>query len=148
MKHPERFKKSVDTLIKAYKNGKLQHYDCNACAVGNLMGGEHGWVYAYKDVTCPSDRPKTYLIREDDHAEKLRLRYTPEYSWHDIAKIEIAFESAARNDTTGDLEFSGLVAVFNVLMEIHGIEDAEPIIQLERAATSKHGTTWAAANLI
>ena len=37
MERTELFNKSVDVLVKAYKSGSLSHYNCQACAVGNLV---------------------------------------------------------------------------------------------------------------
>jgi hypothetical protein len=36
------FENSVDVLVKAYLNDTLEHGQCHACAVGNLICAETG----------------------------------------------------------------------------------------------------------
>lgn len=42
MKRPELYQKTVDILVKAYFDDTLQHGNCYACAVGNIIAGNCG----------------------------------------------------------------------------------------------------------
>jgi hypothetical protein len=44
------------------------------------------------------------------------------YSVKDLAKIEFAFETAQKGNTEDDWMFNGLMAVIDVLAEIHNID--------------------------
>lgn len=126
------FENSVDVLVKAYLNDTLQRGECHACAVGNLIQSgvgrlftecekdelrfhQNGWVKVFITMSHNShyQRPENYK-----GIAKIQIDATG-YSWQDLAKIEFAFESAPR---TGDEMFNGLMAVVDVLAEIHGVD--------------------------
>lgn len=138
------FQHSVNVLIKAYMNGTLVHGSCHACAVGNLVADACGVAYRFSDTIQLGIRP-TYvdLIPEWDSVfttvwgdqdvclkaykgESKRQIDATGYQWTELARIEKAFETAAYETKygplEGDAEFNGLVAVFNVLADIHQVD--------------------------
>jgi hypothetical protein len=125
------FNHTLNVLVKAYLNGTLEHGQCSACAVGNIVM-----------ESCPDARmlliegwPLVFVSEGDD---KQRLRpgeYKGEakrqidatgYTWQELARIEKAFE---KHDSFSEDEsiiesdmFNGLMAVVDVLAEIHNID--------------------------
>jgi hypothetical protein len=88
------FDNTVSILLKAYLNDELEHDNCAACAVGK-------WI----NLLARIRRTKTG------------------YSVHEIHQIEYAFENAPyQGDDTEEWMFNGLMAVVDVLAEIHGID--------------------------
>lgn len=138
MKNKELFYKNVNILQKAYYNGTLEHANCTACAVGNLLCANLG-------IKTISSKSKTLfddfnLIKDkfpnswskfkktspfhiyDLHKTSELIGYYPE----EIIKIEESFENTyCQNDEDG---YKGLCAVLDVLMEIHefNTEDTLP----------------------
>lgn len=43
------------------------------------------------------------------------------YSWQELARVEYAFESAKKGESADDWMFNGLMAVLDVLADIHGV---------------------------
>lgn len=137
MKNKELFYKSVNILQKAYFNGTLEHSECTACAVGNLIQG-NGYEFAYSlsDSKCPDNW--LYFLRKEmrnfsvfplgvDFVEGKKQLEVTGYEIKDLDRIEKAFESAEKNiyhpiDKDG---FKGLCAVLDVLMEIHEFNKEE-----------------------
>lgn len=146
MTQREKFFETVGILVEAYLNGTLLHGDCAACAVGNIIAaklkckivpginsfgdninwwqrGEHEikplWplVFVTDSHSNQIRSPKSYM----GHT-KLQIDATG-YSWQQLALIESAFERAAHTSCEGEEQamFDGLMAVTNVLAEIHGI---------------------------
>ncbi len=108
MKNKEQFEKTVQVLVKAYFEGTLEHMDCRACAVGNIVG--HGeWMPQF--------------VRYDPYNE--RVQNNSGYTWKELGVIERAFESVitTREDFNSDQhQYNGLMAVLDVLFEIHEVE--------------------------
>jgi hypothetical protein len=103
------FDNTVSILLKAYLNDELEHDNCAACAVGkwiNLLARirrtkflDTDWIVAHKHINATG------------------------YSVHEIHQIEYAFENAPyQGDDTEEWMFNGLMAVVDVLAEIHGID--------------------------
>lgn len=126
------FNHSVSVLVKAYLNGTLRHGDCNACAVGNLicasLGTQHRKMFwAYVFATCRSGER---LFDESGYYGEAKIEIdSTGYTIHELALIENAFEKTALynefQDQVGDKEgqmFNGLMAVVDVLADIHGID--------------------------
>lgn len=139
------YKKTVDTLYEAYFNDALEHNVCTACAVGNILGfmdwnnlftttkyepsfsqvllQTDGIYYSKYDKECLSN------IKLIEQIEKSG------YSWQELAKIEFAFESAPEGKSDEDYMFNGLVAVLEVLKNIHDIEDEASLENVKRFET-------------
>lgn len=150
MTQREKFFETVGILVEAYMNGVLMHGNCAACAVGNIIAAKlrckiapfenafgeefYSWERGGQQLTPvwglvfitgsdgPVQNPEAYIGNC-----KLQIDASG-YSWQDLARIEVAFERAAHYDGNGKLlnapdeaMFDGLMAVTNVLAEIHGI---------------------------
>ena len=44
MKTTKRFEESVAKLYEAFNTGKLNAFDCRACAIGNMLGTGEDWA--------------------------------------------------------------------------------------------------------
>jgi hypothetical protein len=122
MNRPDRFWKSIDVLATAYFEGTLEKGTCSACAVGNLITAEgkeipgvsdgnwHGRLLGFRGLNFPHD---------GDVAPELP------YTDSEIHQIESAFEENATFDyDKGEVDsFPGLMAVVDVLIGIHEVED-------------------------
>jgi hypothetical protein len=131
------FDQTVNVLVQAYLNDTLEHGNCYACAVGNIIANANG----YKYVPCVDQPDKTIawdaadgrynkpgfgswygfirfgLDSQADFAiEEIR---SSGYTKEELLKIEAAFETSARFDD--DRMFKGLMAVVDVLSEIHEV---------------------------
>ena len=145
------FEHSVDVLVKAYLNDTLVHGNCYACAVGNLVchgmgfimakginesnrfvhwvgqkypGWPNGWGGVVSSDFGEDDDGNTIIEQEIDidyfkGIAMIQIESTG-YTVDQIAQIEYAFESARITD--GDVMFKGLLAVVDVLAEIHGVD--------------------------
>jgi hypothetical protein len=142
------FDHSVSVLIKAYLNGNLQKGNCSACAVGNLIADALHLELEY--VLIPNNRQAlralvndTYVIQwvgtnaswlgvllgvdrtERGISAKDQLASTG-YSREQLRLIEWTFENPGgliRGQLPhAELVYRGLLAVVDVLAEIHGID--------------------------
>ncbi len=138
------FNHTVNVLVKAYLNDTLAHGYCTACAVGNMVADAMGYEFGYNDYTdsltwlndgktlpnpisagwgkvfftnCGSQH---FLLREYEGEAKRQIDSTG-YSPEELAKIERAFEYDTDDDTRDERMFNGLMAVVDVLAEIHNI---------------------------
>lgn len=134
---PELYKKTVDILFDAYFNDELRHGECSACAVGNICKGNGVPVYnhlmynaynnaAWRNVFSTSDSWGQIVDEHFYVGEAKRVIDATGYTWQELAKIEYAFESAPKGNSEEDWMFNGLVAVLEVLKQIHQVEDNEP----------------------
>lgn len=141
MKNETLYNKTVDILVQAYFKNTLQHTNCFACAVGNMIAGNMGIKFVnendnpdsivwegfkgYASVSGECDVQKTAVYYLCDRAkpmsdEILKQVKATGYTIHQLRTIEQAFESV-----DGDLEnedqwmFNGLMAVIDVLDIIH-----------------------------
>lgn len=119
------FKHTMDVLIKAYLNNTLQHVSCHACAVGNIVGGS-----AWSSWFCTSAQGKQYTggIIVTDQSRRIKGFYQIQesgYTKAELMKIEYAFETADKGKNGDDYMFNGLVAVLQVLAEIHSVDIGE-----------------------
>lgn len=139
------YHKTVDILVQAYFNDTLQHGNCYACAVGNMVMANMG-ITMLRDPTSIKDIYwKGYssygnidgklqnsdwfdLIKgtlcDSRKDEAHRQIESTGYSVSDIDKIETAFEGADYGTSNEDWMFNGLMAVIDVLDEIHENKDA------------------------
>jgi hypothetical protein len=144
MKQPDLFRKTVDILFTAYLNGHLLRGNCCACAVGNLVAGNRGWgvnetlLLWYKDTaegferhyprwnsvfsTCNGKQRVKMAVYRGNKEIREEI-FTTGYSLQELMRIEYAFETAKPHPETGnDVVFSGLIAVLDVLFQLHQIE--------------------------
>ena len=122
MKRPELYKKTVDILFNAYFNDMLRHGFCGACAVGNIIKANVGivsdnWYYVIEEKR--SGRSSQIA---DPEIARTEINSTG-YTINELAKIEAAFEGAP--GWKEDYMFNGLVAVLEVLKEIHEVGEEE-----------------------
>lgn len=135
------FDKTVDILVKAYLNDTLKHGDCYACAVGNLVAHSCGyrvtprlewfdqdgkskfaeWKFVFmtvrrRDETTQSIYPEHYNGRSKEQIDSTG------YTWQQLAKLEYAFETCEIGETRDEFIFNGLMAVVDVLAEIHQVD--------------------------
>lgn len=136
------FDHSVKVLIAAYLNDTLQHTNCHACAVGNLIADANGWKlkrqcwdttgvlsvltwegFAYEqavwaDVFVTEAFVQEMNLKNYRGIPKAQIDSTG-YTVKQLARIEYAFETA---DDSDDWMYNGLVAVINVLASIHEVD--------------------------
>jgi hypothetical protein len=135
MKNKELFDKTVKILVNAYLNNSLEPGNCHACAVGNIIAANMGIKYN-KDLQwigrqvawsrvfvtfsfriAQVKRPWAYT------GEALEQINSTGYSWEDLARLEYAFERAPRSKAREEQMFNGLMAVAEVLGEIHEMDE-------------------------
>ena len=135
------FEHSVDVLVKAYLNGTLLHGYCSACAVGNLCANAMGYQmqptkHAFEWISNFGGRrfplwDEVFISTAPNHQERHTSQYYGEakkqidstgYTWDQLADIEKSFESANDYEGTDTAMFNGLMAVLDVLAEIHGVD--------------------------
>jgi hypothetical protein len=122
MTNQKKFEHTVNVLLKAYLNGTLEHGSCTACAVGNLISHCTGqspiaWTFVFSTIF---GNQHVNLYNYDGLA-KIEIESTG-YTWKELAKIEFAFETAEFGASNDDYIFNGLMAVVDVLAEIHKID--------------------------
>lgn len=131
------FNHTVNVLVKAYLNDTLVHGNCYACAVGNIVAESKGYNY----VKC-TDEPFrkvvwdiakgsydsfvpmwfTYLDEAQKPADVRDQVQATGYTWDEIRRIEKAFECCERPLSGEQWMFNGLMAVVDVLAEIHNVD--------------------------
>ena len=141
MKNKELFNRTVAVLVKAYKNNTLFHAVFCACAVGNLVAAGCGidnvfdnyeWrkkaldedARSWASVFVTSGREQHIYPENYKGAAKFQIDATG-YSLQELAKIEYAFETAPKGDNHDDWTLNGLLAVYDVLCEIHEVDKSE-----------------------
>jgi hypothetical protein len=148
MKNEQLYKKTVDILVDAYFNDTLQNQNCYACAVGNIVAANIGMEfekipdpYFVEKVVWPNTEypgaegwakvfcstvPGYQRLSPDYYCgEAKRQIDSTGYSWHELAQIEKSFEIATKGRQGDVFMFNGLMAVIDVLDEIHENKDAE-----------------------
>lgn len=136
------FENTMDILVKAYLNDTLKHGDSASCAVGNICNGEKEWAHLFVTLTDSHEQiiasdgqfishklfeNKTTRIPKDE-IEMGKLNFALEvvnktgYSVKELAKIEYAFETALKGESNDDWMFNSLLAVLEVVAEIHGVD--------------------------
>lgn len=157
------FNHTVNVLVKAYLEGTLEHGNCYACAVGNIVAESTGKVFI-RDEATPTEAfygyrslywdgceypahggstggwGQVFTTQESDDddleyvdgkVQEIDLRFfkgeakkqimSTGYSVEDLAKIEFAFETCKWSSDAEERMFNGLMAVVDVLANIHGI---------------------------
>lgn len=119
MLKPELYQKTVDILVKAYFEDTLEHGNCSACAVGNIVNYEKSKMsWSWANVFCTSSRIQIVEPNNYEGAAKDEIDSTG-YTWRELAKIEYAFETAPKGNSGDEWMFNGLMAVIDVLDQIH-----------------------------
>lgn len=148
------YQRTTDILFQAYFNDTLKHNDCSKCPVALLIlaGGGDKFSYWWDSYYGPNGIEgleeawsSVFLTRgpiQTIHPENYQgiakqIIDSTGYTWQDLAKIEFAFESAPHGMNEDDHVYNGLVAVLEVLKEIHGISDTEQIERFERHYKNK-----------
>lgn len=129
------FENSLSVLVLAYINDTLTHLNCTACAVGNLIAAAHGCkmvadekmgrgYFQWIDENGQRKfvhwlRSVTTIFRDEDQEQD--ILWTG-YSVEELRQIESAFEKSNKGNTLDEWMFNGLIAVVDVLAEIHGVD--------------------------
>jgi hypothetical protein len=152
MNRPELYKKTVDILYQAYFNNTLEHGNCKACAVGNLVACNSGYRIArmlngkllwldrtgrkvdstWGDVfRTPPKRlfrsQKQIIDLENFFGSSESQILSTGYNVDELARIEFSFETASKGKSDEDYMYNGLAAVLEVLKQIHNITDEDNI---------------------
>lgn len=125
------FENSVDVLVKAYLNDTLEPMSCCACAVGNLVAAANGFTFKGRHRGCSGNliwdgyqtkqwptwqqavRPYCYSDHQENEGKK--QIETTGYTIDQLSRIEDVFMFYDDN-------FNGLMAVVDVLAEIHNVD--------------------------
>lgn len=145
MKNQELFNKTISILVKAYQNNTLEHTNCYACAVQNIVAGNMDvnliskpdahelanldhisivWpnIDYYETITANLDRERNdcnpFLIEQLDSTG---------YTLEQLKDIESAFEGVYEynHPNTDEWVFAGLLNVVDELMIIHQANEIE-----------------------
>jgi hypothetical protein len=136
----EKFNHSVGVLVKALFDDTLVHGNCFACAVGNLVAAACN--FTFKPSSTRSKKIKWSHIPNDGYYEGgsdnnwyevvvdkltpnnnalLQIQSTG-YTIAELERIENAFEGANHGQDDTEYMFNGLMAVVDVLADIHGVD--------------------------
>jgi hypothetical protein len=140
------FSHTLNVLVKAYLNDTLEHHDCRACAVTNIIGHD-GWNRLFITLQSPDGSTieqfkakkgsalmpgfigarvvpiNEVSFRVRTHMEEgMKAIEASGYTVDELAKIEYAFESCPKGNNEDEHMFNGLCAVVDVLADIHNID--------------------------
>jgi hypothetical protein len=134
------FEQTVDVLVRAYMNDELAHRICSACAVGNIVAAALGTrpkviggpTVFDNNLFEDGTRTDWYDAMIGSHCRGIDQIHKTGYTVSEIKQIEHAFEHAP-GEPEGDgmfpgkttdpvWMFNGLMAVVDVLAEIHGVD--------------------------
>ncbi len=150
MNRPELFHRTVEILTNSLQNGTLEHNDCSACAIGNLVAanmynGDAEKIVsisenAWSSVFYTNYETGMQAIRFDNYKGRAKEQIdSTGYSLEECCAIEIAFELAPAkciteyklnpkcepSDKDPEWMVNGLRAVYDVLCDIHEVGVAE-----------------------
>lgn len=116
------FDGTVAILVKAYLNDTLIHGKCHACAVGNIISA-NGYVFGDNEMNAWNWlqyilSKKGCITPHDKQKAEEQIEYSG-YTWQQLGEIEKAFEAEDPD------MFNGLMAVVDVLAEIHNVDLTE-----------------------
>ena len=155
MNRPELYKRTVDILFQAYFKDELEHQNCYACAVGNLVAANMGYTmmttkgdmirFVWKDripfwdavfVSCGDNEQSRY---PDNYKEEAKVEIdSTGYRWRELAMIEESFEKAYTYEDNDEEMFNGLCNVLETLKQIHQVEDnTEDVSRFQTHYSSK-----------
>lgn len=122
------FNHTINVLVQAFLNNTLVHGNCTACAVGNIITDACGLKYRINEMgeLDWNGDEHAYWYTSMFGVGGYKVRETPGvlktgYSPLELGKIEFAFEEADYGNDENEWMFNGLMAVVDVLAEIHGI---------------------------
>lgn len=129
MKRPELYHKTVGILVDAYFNDTLVHGDYCGCAVGNMIAANLGikLIRRRDGVEWGANTMKhfgsewydlKYGTKLVGDKGEIQIKSTG-YTYQQILDIEKAFELAEDGNTEEEYIFNGLMAVIDVLDQIH-----------------------------
>jgi hypothetical protein len=123
------FEGTISILVKAYLNDELSHNTCGKCAVGNIVEHSYGRFeaampylngfggFGWSNVFCTESASRKQRIFPDHYCNEAKRQIDATgYTWQELAKVENAFELNNKS------MFDGLMAVVDVLAEIHGVD--------------------------
>lgn len=133
------FENSVSVLVRAYMNDTLQKMSCAACACGNLVADANGYTFNKRLYSISSESlmwdqseplvnyawptwrrsVRNECTANNENESRLQAESTG-YTNSELVVIEDAFMRG--NDSTDDGNFTALLAVVDVLAEIHGVD--------------------------
>lgn len=141
MKNQELFNRTISILVKAYLNNTLEHTNCYACAVQNLVAGNMGLKIIPKpinhevsdcdhiSVIIPNMKYiDTLTINLDSDKGIIKPKIQEQlkatgYTRDQLREIEFSFEYYSFDpevrSNTEEWVFQGLMSVCDCLMEIH-----------------------------
>ncbi|GEO03833.1 hypothetical protein AAE02nite_14970 [Adhaeribacter aerolatus] len=135
MKNKELYDKTIKILVNAYLNNSLVQGNCHACAVGNLVaanldikfnqdlkwiGRTVAWSHVFVTLSykiAQVKRPWAYTGQAQAQIDATG------YTWPELARLEYAFERAPKGKTREERMFNGLMAVLDVLSQIHEMDE-------------------------
>lgn len=118
------FDNSVRVLVKAYLDDTLEQGNCHACAIGNLVADANGFKFvriAFGLFWENSEIAHWFPVHEQMYSKKQEQIDSTGYTLDQVARIEQAFECSTPADD-GDWMFAGLMAVVDVLADIHNVD--------------------------
>ena len=124
MKTTKRFEKAISKLYYAFHEGTLDAMDCEACAVGNILG--HGdWGSNY----IPEEGMWNGPIRK--YFYQTSIKNNSGYSLKELGEVERRFLNVSmkngkyiewnRYNRKKEIQFKGLCAVVEYLCELDNI---------------------------
>lgn len=136
MKNESLYNKTLSILIDSYFNHTLEHNNCFACAVGNIIASscgikltKPGMIWAknvpHWDSVFMTGYGSQFMYPENYSGEAKRQIDSTGYTVQELAKIEFAFETAKKGKNEEDWMFNGLMAVVEVLDDIHENNDMQ-----------------------
>lgn len=123
------FNHTVNILVQAYLNGTLEHGNCKACAVGNIIRG-NGYDIV-KDAKRKNETQWLLKIMTDIRghinrptAPRVAARQIAStgYSIYELHLIEYSFENCGFGKNEDEYMFNGLMSVVDTLADIHNID--------------------------
>ena len=135
MKKKELYDKTVKILVNAYLDNSLVQGNCYACAVGNIVAANLNIKYDQdlKWIGPPVAWSQVFVTLSYKIAQVKRpWAYTGQaqeqinatgYTWPELARLEYAFERAPKGKTKEERMFNGLMAVVDVLTQIHELDE-------------------------
>jgi hypothetical protein len=140
----ELYNKTVGILVGAYFNDTLEHTNCHACAVGNMVAANMGIELErkpgygirskgsgygqdpYKNAGLWFSAIGLMKVLENRITDDITLQVKATgYSIYELAMIEYAFETTERGSSVDEWMFNGLMDVIDVLDKIHQNTDVE-----------------------
>lgn len=130
------FENTVNILVKAYFNDTLQHCNCAACAVGNMIADAKGIeLYKNNEGQVAWRAPLPIWIKAigggeikswvKNFGQAIQEAESTGYTTEQIVKIEYEFEyGVSYPDESGNDDvdgYFGLMRVLSVLAEIHNV---------------------------